>query len=200
MTHKTKAAHGIEKITRQGRPDLTAFPVEHSTRNNRQEVVKMSAQKRRSTSFMMEKELKAVLDAHLLWIQTNGKEGAEANLSRANLFRANLSGANLSEANMSEAFLSEANLSGADLSGADLSGATITIIQNKYTCHLSWLKDGTTCIRIGCVCLPIEEYERKKERLANEKKDRGWWDAEGQYIFDFLKEEAARYDAKKGLS
>ena len=70
----------------------------------------MSAQKRRSTSFMTEKELKAVLDAHLLWIQTDGKEGAEANLFRADLFRANLSEADLFRANLSGANISEADL------------------------------------------------------------------------------------------
>jgi len=150
---------------------------------------------------MTKKDLKAVLDAHLLWIQSGGKEGPRANLSGANLSDAGLSDADLRGANLSGANLSGANLSGADLSDADLSdaglyGAEITVIFSKYTCHLSWLKDGTTCIRIGCKCIPVAEYEAKKEELADAN-DRSWWDAEGQYIFGFLKGEATRYDAKK---
>jgi len=170
---------------------------------------------------MTKKDLKAVLDAHLLWIQSGGKEGTRADLRDANLRGADLSdanlrgadlrgadlrdanlrGADLSDADLSDADLSDANLSGADLSDAnlsdaDLSDAEITVIFSKYTCHLSWLKDGTTCIRIGCKCIPVAEYEAKKEELADAN-DRSWWDAEGQYIFGFLKGEATRYDAKK---
>jgi hypothetical protein len=92
---------------------------------------------------MTKTEIKKILDAHLLWIRTDGKEGSRANLyganlSGANLYEANLSGANLSGANLSGANLSganlyEANLSGANLYGANLSGA------NLYEANLSGL-------------------------------------------------------------
>ena len=91
-------------------------------------------------------QLKAVLDAHALWLKGEGAgqranlheadlRGADlreadlsgANLSWADLSEADLSGANLSGANLHEADLSEADLSGANLSGANLSGA-----------HLRW--------------------------------------------------------------
>ena len=108
------------------------------------------------------KEINAILDAHhLLWIQTGGKEGSKADLSRANLLWTDLS-----------------------------------IVWNKHCCHLSWLKDGTVCIRIGCECHPIPEWENIKEELAD-RHDRAWWNAEGQYVFEYLKGEAARYEAKK---
>jgi len=82
-------------------------------------------------------QLKAVLDAHALWLKGEGAgqranlheadlRGAdlrEADLSEADLSWANLHGANLRGANLRGADLREADLSGANLSGADLSGA-----------------------------------------------------------------------------
>jgi hypothetical protein len=70
-------------------------------------------------------ELKAVLDAHALWLRGD-PAGVRANLSWANLSRANLSGASLYGANLSGADLSRADLSGANLSGADLSWANLS--------------------------------------------------------------------------
>jgi hypothetical protein len=115
---------------------------------------------------MTREEIEEVLGKHLLSIRSDGKEGRRANLSGADLYRANLTNANL------------------------------TVIWHKYVCHLSWRKDGTTCIRIGCQCLPIPEYEAKKEAFAD-KLDRAWWNKHGAHIFDFLKAEAAKYEAKK---
>jgi hypothetical protein len=100
-------------------------------------------------------QLKAVLDAHALWLKGEGAgqmanlrgaylseaylseadlRGAylseaylsEADLRWANLRWANLRGADLSGANLSEADLRWANLRGADLSGANLSGANLS--------------------------------------------------------------------------
>lgn len=82
-------------------------------------------------------QLKAVLDAHALWLKGEGAgqranlheadlRGAdlrEADLSEADLRWADLREADLSWANLHEADLSEADLSGANLSGAHLSGA-----------------------------------------------------------------------------
>jgi hypothetical protein len=81
--------------------------------------------------------MKEALDQHLLWIETNGKEGKRfvyseyveetgTNLSGANLSKADLSKANLSEADLSGADLSGANLSKAKLSGANLSGVNLS--------------------------------------------------------------------------
>ena len=84
-------------------------------------------------------QLKAVLDAHALWLKGEGAgqranlheanlRGAdlrEADLSEADLRGADLSGANLSGANLRWADLHEADLRGADLSGANLSGANL---------------------------------------------------------------------------
>ena len=138
------------------------------------------------------------------------KEAAEAavksyaNLSDADLSRADLSDANLSDANLSRADLSGASLFGADLSGANLSDAYLSraylsrasFIFNKYVCHLSWLKDGTVCIRIGCECRPVAEYKRMANKLAKQH-DQEWWNKSGKFIFKFLCEEAKRYGKVK---
>ena len=85
-----------------------------------------------------QEELKQILEAHRQWLESDGKEGKQADLSGANLKRANLWEANLQEAdlggaNLQEVFLTkanlqkanlwEANLQEADLGGADLQKA-----------------------------------------------------------------------------
>ena len=91
------------------------------------------------------------------------------------------------------------NLYGADLRGANLRGADLkwTVIASKYICHLSEDKNGKTLIRIGCECLSIADWEEQKDALAN-KHDWEWWGESGQYIYEFLKAEAERYDKIKG--
>ena len=69
---------------------------------------------------MNEKELKKILAAHKLWLETKGEKGSRANLIGADLIGATLSGANLRRASLSEAHLNGADLSGADLRRADL--------------------------------------------------------------------------------
>jgi len=68
-------------------------------------------------------DLDQILQAHALWLQSEGKEGKQANLSEANLKKADLSRANLEKANISHSNLCEANLRGAKLNYADLSRA-----------------------------------------------------------------------------
>ena len=63
-------------------------------------------------------ELDRILQQHSLWLQTDGDQGACAQLSHANL-----TGVDLSCANLHDAWLSGARLVGADLTGANLSGA-----------------------------------------------------------------------------
>ncbi len=72
-----------------------------------------------------EEELKQILEAHQKWLESDGMEGKQADLTRANLQGANLQKANLSEANLYRAYLYEADLSEADLSGAALRGADL---------------------------------------------------------------------------
>jgi len=86
-------------------------------------------------------DLKAILDSHKQWLDSDGKTGERANLSGANLYgvylrgaylreadlrEADLRGADLREANLSAANLCGANLRGADLRGANLSGADLS--------------------------------------------------------------------------
>ena len=82
-------------------------------------------------------ELRQILSAHQLWLESDEKQGKRADLSGAALDQANLSGAILSGAdfsgasligvNLSGARLVHAKFSGADLSGADLSGADLLL-------------------------------------------------------------------------
>ena len=55
-------------------------------------------------------KLNKILDNHKLWLETNGEEGARANLSCADLRYADLRSADLRCANLSSADLSSANL------------------------------------------------------------------------------------------
>lgn len=81
-------------------------------------------------------ELRNILSAHRLWLESRMEKGEPANVSetdlsganlkRAELGLANLSGAKLSEADLSGAILVGADLTRADLSGADLSGANLS--------------------------------------------------------------------------
>jgi hypothetical protein len=70
-----------------------------------------------------ETELKRVLAEHEKWLQTDGEEGAQANLREADLQGADLRGAKLQRADLRDANLQRANLSGANLSGAKLTEA-----------------------------------------------------------------------------
>ena len=72
-----------------------------------------------------EEELKEILEEHKKWVETEGKEGIQANLHNANLMEANLMEANLGGANLLEADLGGADLRGAILFGADLRGADL---------------------------------------------------------------------------
>ncbi len=100
-----------------------------------------SAQPRKTSTA----ELKKTLAAHRRWVESEGREGKQANLQGAALgganlqktdFRganlqktdlggANLQGAALWKANLQEAYLEQANLQGADLWGANLHGAAL---------------------------------------------------------------------------
>ena len=73
-------------------------------------------------------KLKSIMAALAKWRETDGAEGARANLAGADLADANLAGAdlagaNLAGANLARAYLAGAYLAGAYLAGADLAGA-----------------------------------------------------------------------------
>ncbi len=92
---------------------------------------------------MEQEKLNEILQAHKKWLDSNGEEGARANLSGADLSGADLRYANLSGADLSGADLRYANLSGADLryanlSGADLSGADLRYANMDYAVLPLW--------------------------------------------------------------
>jgi uncharacterized protein YjbI with pentapeptide repeats len=75
-------------------------------------------------------QLTTTLDSHKLWIQSDGKEGARADLSKTNLKGAVIVGTPLQKAIFSGAYLygaylKRSNLKDADLSGANLRGANL---------------------------------------------------------------------------
>jgi uncharacterized protein YjbI with pentapeptide repeats len=70
-------------------------------------------------------EIKSILAAHKLWIDSKYKEGKRADLYGADLRNADLEGANLSGATLRSADLEGANLSRANLRSADLYGANL---------------------------------------------------------------------------
>ncbi len=70
-------------------------------------------------------ELKAVLDAHVLWLESDGAQGERADLEFANLRGANLRGAILRGAILRSANLEDTNLRGASLRGAYLESANL---------------------------------------------------------------------------
>ncbi len=69
--------------------------------------------------------MQSVLEAHRKWVESEGKEGIRADLSKANLQEAILRGANLQEADLIEANLQGAILRGAMLQKANLFGANL---------------------------------------------------------------------------
>ncbi len=82
-------------------------------------------EERRPLRKVPEDELKQILEAHETWVQSEGREGKQADLQGADLREANLQGADLSSANLQGADLSSANLQKADLRRANLQGADL---------------------------------------------------------------------------
>lgn len=66
-----------------------------------------------------------ILQEHMDWLHSGGRNGRRANFRNANLQGFNLGNAQLAEASLRGADLSGANLNGADLRGADLSEAIL---------------------------------------------------------------------------
>ena len=98
---------------------------------------------------LRQSELKAILEDHKLWIQSDGKQGKRANLRGADLRGADLQGTDLQDADLQDAYLQGANLTGANLTGADLTGADLegaNLQGAKFTTNFKkvrWFDDAT---------------------------------------------------------
>ena len=99
-----------------------------------------------------QKELNEILELHKLWLETEGEEGTQADLSycdlrctdlsycdlrsadltKANLANADLRNVDLTKANLANADLTKANLAKADLSYADLRYAILRYAILRY--------------------------------------------------------------------
>ena len=93
------------------------------------ETVQQRPARRRSRALreaaMARPELNRILKQHRLWLDTNGREGAQADLRGANLRHADLRDADLRDANLLGVYLWDADLRGADLGCAKLQGANL---------------------------------------------------------------------------
>lgn len=81
---------------------------------------------------MEQEKLSGILQAHKKWLDSNGKEGARADLRNADLRDANLRDANLRGANLRGADLRGADLCRADLCGTDLCHADLSYANLSY--------------------------------------------------------------------
>ena len=99
-----------------------------------------------------DEELSEILAAHKLWLDTDGKDGKQADLSGANLHQAKLKEAKLERSNLEGANLEGAELQGADLHGANLRNADL---QNAHlaTANLRCAK-GTYPISTNAITVP----------------------------------------------
>ena len=134
---------------------------------------------------MTQENLREVLEAHKLWLTSDGKEGELADLSSedlrglylpgadlrgadfrwanligADLRNANLIGADLRNANLLFADLRFANLSGANLRDADLSGA------NLRDADLSGANLDYSCLPLWCGSLQEHFDDRQLKQIA----------------------------------
>ena len=134
---------------------------------------------------IIHEQIKAKIEQHRLWIQSNGQEGAiahlrnaslhNADLQDADLYYANLSFANLSCADLSNANLSSTNLNYADLSSTDLSCADLSSTDLRYaignmrevkSMHFElvsvvWYYDaeGEIIVCMGSQCKRLQEWK-----------------------------------------
>jgi uncharacterized protein YjbI with pentapeptide repeats len=97
---------------------------------------------------LKQSELKAILEDHHLWIQSDSKQGKRASLRGANLHGANLGGVNLQDADLQDANLHGASLYGANLHGASLQGANLHGASLQYA-NLRGAKFTTNFKKVG---------------------------------------------------
>lgn len=82
-------------------------------------------------------ELRQVLAAHRVWLESDGREGTQADLKNAWIPEAHLVDADLRQADLENAFLLNANLTGADLRDANLRGATLSPVKGLQVQQLA---------------------------------------------------------------
>ncbi|MEC9019136.1 MAG: pentapeptide repeat-containing protein [Nitrospinota bacterium] len=93
---------------------------------------------RESSETITSSDLKQILSDHKKWLDSNGEEGAAANLKKRKLKGAVFVGANLKNANFEGAYLygayfKNANLEKSNLEGANLRGANLRWANLKNT-------------------------------------------------------------------
>ena len=79
-----------------------------------------------------QEELRGILELHKLWLETEGKEGAQADVSYCDLSNADLTYAVLTNANLRYANVSNANLKYANLTYADLRYSNVSNANLRY--------------------------------------------------------------------
>ncbi len=115
------------------------------------------------------KKLAKILEAHRMWVESEGKEGERADLSGANLQGANLTQANLQGANLTGANLQGAKLPFANLQGANLreaTGFTASQVKLAKNWELALYSDDS----LKKLDLKPDHNERVKKKLAEMKK------------------------------
>ena len=89
-------------------------------------------------------ELKGTLERHKQWLESQGREGEQANLPEATLWLANLQGATLRHAKLQKADLS--NVRGWQAIGR-LDSANVYKVRNAPEGFMEWaVKKGAVCI------------------------------------------------------
>ena len=93
---------------------------------------------KKSSEIISPSDLKQILADHKKWLDSNGEEGAAANLKKRKLKGAVFVGANLKNANLEGAYLygayfKNANLEKSNLEGANLRGANLRWANLKNT-------------------------------------------------------------------
>ena len=158
---------------------------------------------------MNERELRQVLEQHVLWLE--GKDGGrradlrEVNLRGTDFRDTNLRGADFMGADLRNADLGGADLRGADFMGADFMGANLMganlmgvdlrdVVGNgieikhssEYHYHLSWTKDT---LAIGCKQYLIEDWnsfsDEEIDTMAHGALD--WWKEYKDEVMELVK-------------
>jgi len=150
-------------------------------------------------------ELKKILEDHWTWVESEGKKGGKADLSKANLqeadlFGANLQGAVLSDANLQEAFLQEANLQKAVLSRANLQEAGLlrANLREANLLEANLQKASLFLLNLQEVNLIFANLQQARGLSESQVRQAKYW-RQAFYNDDFLKELGLPPDHNKKL-
>lgn len=118
--------------------------------------------------------IKHIIEQHVLWLGTDGKEGA-----RANLEGANLRGANLAYANLRDVNLVYANLRDVNLEGANLVRTTGNLTHLKsILCGVYPVTYTAEVMQIGCQRHKLEDwwsFDDDRILVMDGEKALNWW-------------------------